>query len=191
MLFKCKPICVNAFYCNTHCSLDTLGLGPIFTDVPPVKWSHVGPCKSLGNQVLQVSSLSVATSMFKPPTPISFKTEVTDFISFSQSLVMTTIPNIPVWIIKITRILQYLPAKNVKSAAIEVSAGLWSSPPSWWRLLAEVLPRPCTQESQPLSYGQWPRASCCRKRLTQQLELFKFFWKIWFRFFRNNFFLFP
>ena len=110
-------------------------------------------------------SLSVATSIFKPPTPISFKTEAIDLISLSRFPVMTTIPIIPVWIIKITRILQYFPATKVKSAAIEVSAGLWSSPPSWWRLLAGVLPRACTQESQPLSYGQWPRALCCRKRL--------------------------
>ena len=69
-----------------------------------------------------------------------------------------------------------------KSAAIEVSAGLWSSPPSWWRLLAGVLPRACTQESQPLSYGQWPRASCCRKRLPSNWGSSNSSEKIWFRF---------
>ena len=97
-------------------------------------------------------SLSVATSIFKPPTPI-------DLISFSRSPVMTTIPNIPVWIIKITKALQYFPATNVKSAANEVRAGLFSSPPWCRRRLAGVLPRACRQETQSLSYGQCPRAS--------------------------------
>ena len=32
-----------------------LSLGPVLTDVPPVKGSHVGPAQSLGHQVLQVS----------------------------------------------------------------------------------------------------------------------------------------
>ena len=55
MFFKSKPIGVNAFFCNTHGSLNPLSLGPVFTDVPPVKGSHVGLGQSLGHQVLQVS----------------------------------------------------------------------------------------------------------------------------------------
>ena len=55
MFFKSKPIGVNAFFCNTHGSLNPLSLGPVLTDVPPVEGSHVGPGQSLGHQVLQVS----------------------------------------------------------------------------------------------------------------------------------------
>ena len=57
-------------------------------------------------------------SRFEVEVPLEVNDELTGFP------VMTTIPIIPVWIIKITRILQYFPATKVKSAAIEVSAGL-------------------------------------------------------------------
>ena len=52
MLFKCNPIGINAFFCNTHGSLDPLGLCSLMFLSERIL---VGPGQSLGHQVLPVS----------------------------------------------------------------------------------------------------------------------------------------
>ena len=136
-------------------------------------------------------SLSVATSIFKPPTPISFKTEAIDLISLSRFPVMTTIPVIPVWIIKITRILQYFPATKSKvcchwgkcrtliiSSFMMTSPGR-SPPTSLYTRVATFVVRPVAT------------SFVLPQKAPQQLWFFKIFWKIWFRFLRNDFFPFS
>ena len=122
-------------------------------------------------------SLSVDTSMFKPPTPISLRTEAIDLISFSRSPVMTTIPNIPVWIIKITKTLQYFPSWTIFITTL-MSTTPGRSPPT------------CLYTRDT---AVRPMSACFMlpQKVAHQLGLFKLVWKIWFRFLRNNFFPFS
>ena len=66
-------------------------------------------CKPLVSMLTREASLSLHTSKFKPPTPISLSTLATERTSLVVSPPMTTRPTTPVLIIKRMRMRQYRP----------------------------------------------------------------------------------
>ena len=92
------------------------------------------------------ASLSMTTSRFRPPTPISFMTLTTLRTSFSRSPDITTIPSMPVANITRMSTFQYFPLPKKRKSAPRPSGSA-----SFRIRRAGVLPLAWTQAPQPAS----------------------------------------
>ena len=187
MFFKSKPISVNAFFGNTHGSLNPLRLGPVFTDVPPVEGSHVGLGQSLGHQVLQVSL--VVSSHFDIQTTysnliqnwsngldITVTTSSYDYHSHHTSMDHQDNKNSPILSSNKCKVCCHWS----KCRTVIISSFMMTSPgrsPS-----TSLYTRVATFVIRPVA-----TSFVLPQKAPQQLGLFKIFWKIWCRFLRNDF----
>ena len=191
MFFKSKPIGVNAFFCNTHGSLNPLSLGPVFTDVPPVKGSHVGLGQSLGHQVLQVSL--VVSSHFDIQATysnliqnwsnwfdITFTIPSDDYHSHHSSVDHQNNKNPPILSSNKSKVCRHWgKCRTLIISSFMMTSPGRSPPTSLYTRVATFVVRPVAT------------SFVLPQKAPQQLGFFKVFWKIWFRFLRNDFFPFS